>query len=469
MGLTLPVSDFVQVNVNAASAAVAAKSFNQGLIIGPSAVIPSTTTRLEQFASLAAVAQAGFTSNEPEYIAAELYFSANPLPPYVWIGRQDLTALQTLTIAAAGSGYVVGDVITVVQGGGSGGKATVATVNGSGGVTGIAVNIIGSQGTGYSVASSLATTGGTGTGLTVNITAIGETYAQALQACYLANQEWYFVMCCNATDSDDTALAALSSANWQNYLYLHTIADAAIPAGTAGNQALTQQGLKNRALLTYDTTQGGVYPNNAYAAAAVMGIACGYATGLGGSAFTLNLKSVTGVEPEFLTQTEWTNLQAANCNTVSDWGAYIGYFASGVLSSGEFLDQILFRAMLVNLIQTNEMNLLTSVPSVPQTDAGEHQLISQVEQACQTMQGVGYIASGAGVTWTEAPLVNPYNPSQVWVATGQALPNGFAVFAPSFQFQSTGDKSARKAMPIYVALIEAGAVHSVVIQVNTQL
>ena len=41
---------------------------------------------------------AGFTVNSPEYIAAQIYFSQTPAPNEIAIGRQDLTALQTITI-----------------------------------------------------------------------------------------------------------------------------------------------------------------------------------------------------------------------------------------------------------------------------------------------------------------------------------------------------------------------------------
>lgn len=73
--------------------------------------------------------------------------------------------------ASLGTGYVVGDVLTVTQGGASGGTVTVSAINGSGGVTGLNPQAT-TLGTGYAVASGLATTGGTGTGAQVNITAV---------------------------------------------------------------------------------------------------------------------------------------------------------------------------------------------------------------------------------------------------------------------------------------------------------
>jgi hypothetical protein len=458
-GLTLPISDVVQVNVSVAAAAIPPKSFNQGLIVGPSPVIPSygANSRLRQYASVNAMLADGFISSEPEFIAAELYFGQNAVAPFVWIGRQDLTAIATLIPHAgnAGTGYVVGDIVNIVQGGATHGQATVLTA--PGGVVATLGVVAGSQGTGYAIANGLTTTGGTGVGLEVDITAIGESYLQAVEACYLVNQDWYGFMCCNAVDADHLALGAYSTANWQTVFYFGSTADAAVLAGTANNIALQLQALKSKMLLTYDTSQSGLYPNNLYAAAAVLGLYCGLNTGLAGSAFTLNLKSLVGVAPEPLTQTQYNTLLSQGCNSCVTYGPYIGYFATGVLPSGNYFDQILDRAMLVNFIQTNLMNLLISVPKVPQTDAGEHQLIAQVEQACAAMVTIGFL--GAGV-WTGPAVLN--------LATGQSLPLGYLVQAQSFALQSSGDRGARKAMPIYACILESGAVQSVVVQVNTQ-
>jgi hypothetical protein len=131
---------------------------------------------------------------------------------------------------------------------------------------------------------------------------------------------------------------------------------------------------------------------------------------------------------------------------------------SGQLESGDFFDQILFRAMLVNQIQINLMNLLVATPALPQTDAGEHQLISQVDAACANLASIGYIAGG---TWTAGPVLN--------LATGQPLPLGYLNQAQSYAYQSAGDRAARKAMPIYCCILEAGAVDTVLVSVNVQL
>ena len=383
---SLPIQDIVQVNVSVASGGVAAQTFNQGLIIGNSTVIPTSgaNPRVRQYPTLAAMLTDGFTNMEPEFLAAELYFGQVPAPSEVWIGRQD--------------------------------------------------------------------------------TGAGETLLQAVEACIAVAGigKWYPFMGCNPSDADNLALAAYSNANWQTTFYIGWSGDAGIPAGTPNNIALQMQALNYKALLTYNTTQGSLYPNNIYAAAAVMGLACGLNTGAPASAFTLNLKKLSGIAPEPLTQTQYAAIVAANCNTCASFGAYLDYFVSGVQGNGEFYDQTLDRAMLVNLIQTNLMNLLTSVPKIPQTDAGEQQLIAQVNAACASLVTIGFLAPGV---WEGVPITV----GNTTIATGQSLPEGYTSLAPSFATISAGNRAARQAMPITTLVLEAGAVHSVVVNVNVQL
>lgn len=469
--LALPVSDFITVSVITPTGAVAARQFNQALIVGPSARIPSfgTNPRLRKYASTAAMAVDGFLTTDPEYIAAGMYFGQSTPPQFVWIGRQDLTAIQTFSITSGGTAYVVGDIVTVVQGGGSNGKLLVTTVA-SGVVTGLAL-ILGSQGTGYSVAAA-TTSGGTGSGLTLSILTIGETFLQSVQTCQLFNQNWYGFTCVNPTGtnsgyvqvSDHLALAAFSNTNFLSLLYFGTTQDAAVLNGALNNVALQIQALKDKSFLIYSSTQTGTFPNNAYAAAAVLGLYCGLNTNLANSAFTLNLKALPTVGAEQLTQTQYSNITNANCNVSTNFGPYLGFLSTGILGSGDFFDQVLFRATLVNLIQTNLMNLLVSVPKIPQTDAGEHQLIQQVEAACSQMVFVGYLGPG---NWIGASIQDLAG--NVLIAAGQPLPRGYGVVASPYRQQTLGNRAARQAMPISAAVLEAGAVHSVVVQVSTQL
>lgn len=100
-------------------------------------------------------------------------------------------AILTWSIAAFGTGYTIGDVITAVQGGASGGTFKLVNFGGHTLLQQI------SSGIGYADGTGLATTGGTGTGLTVNITAsgiispvLGDGDYRTLLLAKIAQNEW---------------------------------------------------------------------------------------------------------------------------------------------------------------------------------------------------------------------------------------------------------------------------------------
>jgi fibronectin-binding autotransporter adhesin len=79
-------------------------------------------------------------------------------------------AIISVTLNSGGSGYVVGDVLTVS--GGTGGQVTVTNVDGFGAIIGTPPGIsLTNGGTGYTTATNVATSGGSGSGATVNIVA----------------------------------------------------------------------------------------------------------------------------------------------------------------------------------------------------------------------------------------------------------------------------------------------------------
>jgi len=125
-----------------------------------------------------------------------------------------------------------------------------------------------------------------------------------------------------------------------------------------------------------------------------------------------------------------------------------------VLSAGRFFDEVLNLDMLANNIQLNIMDVLYQNPKVPQTDAGVLQLIRACNSACDTAVNIGFIAPGV---WTGVPVLN--------LTTDQTLPKGYLVQAPAISTQTQADRAARKSPPLYIAIKEAGAIHSVIIGV----
>jgi hypothetical protein len=460
----LPLSPIVNVTVTVSPALGVPPPLNQGLIIGNSAVIPNATRVAGPFQSAAALLTYGFTTSDPEYIAAQLYFSQSPPPQNLYVGLQDTTALTGGAVDAAGSGYVVGDTGTIA-GGLSGHLATykVLTLSGSG----VATFAITFGGTGYTAAVGAATTAtsGVGAGLTVTTTGdVGETGVIAVTACRAASSQWYACMVCGSATADHEAIALFveSEDATQPTFYFANTSDAAVLNLTTGNVASVLKAAGySRTALSYSTTQGGTAPNNIYAAAAIMGVEMGLNTGLPGFYFNMMFKQLVGIISEPLTaaqvgsQSLGTGILGLNCNL------YVGYvnqftiYQTGITPSGVWIDQTLNRDILRLNIQFNVMNLLVGSLSVPQTDPGETQLIHAVNEACQGGVNSGYLAPGnyLGVV----PVID--------LQPGDPMPAGYISQAYPFSQQSPADKQARKAMPIITVVNEAGAVQSVVIGV----
>ena len=457
----LNLSNIVDISVTVSPSAVTANLFNQGLFVGPSTVIPSygTNPRLRQYTSTAAMLTDGFLISDPEVLAAGIYLSQSPAPQYIWIGCQDATAISTATINVAGTEWAVNDTFNIVAAGGTYGVGKVTAA--SSGIPS-AISIV-TQGTGYSVeaATTTAISPSIGVALTLNITAIGESLLQAAVACRMASNIWYGLAVNNPADNDNLVISEWADPLWQSTRYYPWSNTVGIVNATAANIALELQTLKLRMLGTYATTQGGLYPENVYAAAAVMGVEMGLNTGLGGSFFTTAHKQLVGIAPEPLTQTQYTNILAAGFNVYANFSPYELY-EPGFMSNGAPSFLWLNLAVLVQNLMLNELGVLEANPAVPQTNSGEHLLIQAAEAACQNSQNIGFLADGI---WKGQNISIP----GVTLTYGQAIPGGFLVQASPYSQQSSNDRAAGKAMPLYCAITSAGAVQSLLIGVYTQL
>jgi hypothetical protein len=124
------------------------------------------------------------------------------------------------------------------------------------------------------------------------------------------------------------------------------------------------------------------------------------------------------------------------------------------MADGTFFDEKINLDMLVNNMQLTIMDLLYQNPKVPQTDAGVTQLINACNEACDEAVRIGFLGAG---TWTGRNILN--------LQTDDPLPKGYLVQAEALSTQAQADREARESVPLYVAIKEAGAVHSVLIGV----
>lgn len=98
--MALNYDKIVKVNVSLIAPAVVPYKYDTGLILGASEII-APSVRLTRFSSVSEMAQAGFTEQHPEYLAATLYFAQTPAPSHVFVGRIDKTAETNETALAA--------------------------------------------------------------------------------------------------------------------------------------------------------------------------------------------------------------------------------------------------------------------------------------------------------------------------------------------------------------------------------
>ena len=372
---TRSLDSIVDIQVLVSPLAAARSSFNQTLIIGNTNVI-SVSDRLKLYESAAEVLE-DFALTDPEYIAANIYFSQSPAPDKLWIGRQD-----------SGS---------------------------------------------------------------------GETLVEALQACREASTEWYIAICLGAEYADHVACAAYIETATPSSVYAYTTSDADCLTGTASPPDIFTY-LKSlgysRSIGQYATTQTAVYPNNIYAIVAIMGYACGQNSGLANSAFTLKFKQETGIAIEPLSSSNINVIEGNNGNLYLEYANYYTIFEQGRMANGTFFDERINLDMFTNNLQLTIMDLLYQNPKIPQTDAGVTQLIQACNEACDEAVRIGFLGPG---TWTGANILN--------LKTDDPLPNGYLVQAAPLSTQTQADREARKSVPLYIAIKESGAVHSVLVGV----
>lgn len=451
---TLDLRYNVDVIINISRMSAFRKAFDLMCIIGSSTIIP-TGERIRTYFTAAEMLEDGWVGTEPEYVAANSAFS-QPIPPRrIAIGRWDTTvgAITGVAIAADGSGYAVGDVLTVVQSGGSLGTLQVDAVSATGEV--LEVSIL-TRGSAYTTATGLSTTvvPSGGTGCTINITSVTETVVQAAAACRAANSEWYAMVFCGQKSSATNilALAAWAETATPSTMYCFNTDLADVPTSS------TADIFSQLKALNYGQTFGqfctkAEQPN---AVAGIVGYAMGQMTGvLANSAYTLNFKTITGLTTEALTTTQFNNIVGKRGNVYINRGEYYDWLQNGNMFDGSFFDERIYLDKMANDIQLSVADLFNQVPKVPQTEAGVTQIVSVINVVMESAVRVGFVAPGK---WLGQAIMN--------LAYGDTLPKGYLVQSELISAQAKADRDARKSPPIYVAAKLAGAIHSVVIRVD---
>jgi len=489
MSNSLPISRLINVDVILTPQAAQAQSLNNLLVLGSSDVI-DTVQRIRNYTTLGEVA-ADFGTLLPEYLAAVLWFEQNPQPNNLSIGRWaanptsgkliggtlDATSSNITTWQAISNGSfginINGAGVTPING---------IDFNGELNLNGVAAAITAalagcvctynavynrfefeSVATGAASSVSFLTTAAV-----TDISAL--LFGQAGQGNYLVpgmaaesavaavtlfdqlfGQTWYAVTVLGSVDADSLAIAPyIEGTNTKHIFGVTTQEGGAIsPVDTSNIAYLLTQLKYKRSFVQYSST-------NPYAVCSALarGITVDY-TG-NNTVIDLMYKQEPGIIPENLTESQADAAAANNANVVAAYQNDTAIIQLGNMTSGDPLDIITGTDWLAVTIQNSVFNLLfTSPTKIPQTNSGEHLIVTTIESVCSQGVANGLLAPGQ---WNSAGfgILNQ----------GDFLAKGFYVFAPDVNTQNPADRAARKSVPIQVAVKLAGAVRTVDVTIN---
>lgn len=488
MTLGLNIGRLVRTTVNLAPLAAARRGFGTLLIAGDSNVI-NGAERLRSYVDLESVAL-DFGTSAQEYLAAALYFGQSPRPDRLMIGRWLRTAtsallnggilttaeqaLSNFTSVTAGSFVITVDgTVRTISGVN---LSSVTNLNGvataiNAALTGATVAwtgsrfVVTSSTTGTTSTLTFASNHTTGTNLAPllklnSATALNPVPGYAAEspvACVteLANRSgmWYGLMFAASTmptNGEITAVAQFIEAASITRIYGVTETDTRVlDASFTTDIATTLRNLNyRRSFVTYSA--------NRHAVASMFGRAFSVNFAANRSTLTLMYKQEPGVVAELLTETQAQTLQSKRCNVFVQYNNSTAIIQYGVMSGQAYFDEIHGLDWFADALQNALYNLLyQSATKIPQTDAGQNQLVTVAADVCAEAINNGLIAPG---TWNADGFGQ--------LSRGQFLAEGFYIYTQPMALQNQSTREQRIAPPIQIALKLAGAIHEVAAIVN---
>lgn len=486
----LPIQRRIDVTVNLTPNGAQIQNINTLLILGASNII-DVIQRYRVYTTLAQVAT-DFGTSAPEYLAAVLWFEQNPQPTSLQIGcwasaategilqgsplsaaqqaLANFTAITSggLVITLAGTTYTIAtfslaaatslnNVAAIIQ-------AELITLGAAGAVCQWNAQyqqfFIQGGGTAGTASTITFATGTIAAAMGLLSTSSGAYLAQGIAAetalscvtLFDANygQNWYAVTVLAATDNDILAIAAYIDGATNKHLLGVTSQESGIISSVDTSDIayeLMQFGYL-RTMTQYSSS-------NPYAVVSLLAKALTIDYNANNSVITLFYKQEPGIVPENLNTTQITALEAKNCNVFVAYNNNTAIIEPGVMASGNFIDVVTGTDWLALTIQTAVYNLLyTSPTKVPQTDAGNNQIVNTIEQVLAQGDINDLLAPG---TWQSQGFGS--------LNIGDFMPTGYYVYAPPIASQAQNLRAARVSIPFQIACKLAGAIQEVSISI----
>ena len=481
----LNIGRLVRVQVNLQPLAAARRGFGTLMIIGDSDII-GTGERLRAYTDLESVA-GDFGLDAPEYKAAALYFGQPQRPQQLMIGRWANTAT---------SAELVGGILTAAEkditrwqaitSGGmtvtvNGGDEVVQNADFSGctNLNGVA-DIINAQLQTATIAytgerfvmKSTATGAGVAIGwATGNLAPMlkldqaqalaptdgqdAESAVEAVQALADFSGAWYGCMFAANTmpqEADYLAVAEFIEGASITRLFGITETDTRVLDAMYTADLASQLKALNRRRTCVQ------YSPNPYAIASLFGRAFSVNFAANRSTITLMYKQEPGIAPSLITETQAQTLKTKRCNVFTQYLNDTAILQYGVMSGQAYFDEMHGLDWFADALQTELYNLLyQSKTKIPQTDAGQNQLVNCCNAVCGEAINNGLAAPGQ---WNADGFGQ--------LERGDYLPEGFYIYTQPMAEQPQSKREQRIAPPIQIALKLAGAIHEIdaIVDVN---
>lgn len=491
MAQGLNVGRLVRVSVNLAPLAAARRGFGTLLIAGDSNVIDGSE-RMRTYTDLESVA-GDFGTSAPEYLAAALYFGQSPRPNQLMIGRWLRTATAALlkggVLTAAEQAManwtsITNGSFTITVDGGTAQSVTGLDFSGETNLNGVASEIntvltgatvswdgsrfiVTSATTGTSSELSYASAAATGTDISglLKLTSssalapidgfAAETPVEAATEFANVSGQWYgltFAASTMPTNDELVAVGQFIEGASISRIFGVTETDTRVLDATYTTDLASR--FKD---LAYKRTCV-QFSANKYAVASLMGRAFSVNFSANRSTITLMYKQEPGVVAATLTETQAQTLKAKRCNVFVNYQNDTAIIQYGVMSGQAYFDEIHGLDWFADALQTALYNLLyQSKTKIPQTDAGQNQLVNGAAGVCQEAINNGLVAPGQ---WNADGFGQ--------IERGDFLEEGFYIYTPPMAAQDQSIREQRIAPPIQIALKLAGAIHEIdaIVDVN---
>lgn len=395
------LNDIVDVQITREDTPISRTGFGTPLVLGTNKVF---TERVRTYYDLDSMLSDGFKDTDPEYLAAEKFFSQTPRVEQVDVGRRDAD-LVTVSVdtVADNTDYTtkINDSIFTFN---SGVGATAITI-----AAGLVLAING--GTEPVTATDLldgtytlnADVSGTAYTITLDsnqsMTFVpSDTITNDIVAIRLVNDDWYVVIETRHDITEVVELANYIEATEKLFFTTSndtTIVDVPASSDTTSLAYLIKEGNFARTIVCYHEK-----PTEFEAAFAGKGLPTDPGS------ITWAFKTLNGIDPSSLNRSQTQNAFDKNCN-IYDTVAGVDITRNGTVGSGEYIDIMRGIDWLTARIRENVFSAFVNAPKIPYTNGGIRIIDSHLRATLTEGINEGFLLDFT----TNAPLLKNIDPN----------------------------------------------------------